>query len=135
MPIDYAAVKSWPFPDVEHRYTVRDTMLYALGLGCGSDPTDPDALRFLYEEGLHALSTRAAGVGGPGFWIRNEKPGVDWRKLLHGEQGLTLHRPLPVAGTVIGRTRIKDIVDKGRERGALMFTERSIVDKESGAKI
>ena len=135
MPIDYATLKSWPFPDVEQRYTARDTMLYALGLGCGSDPTDPDELQFVFEESLRALPTMAVVLGGPGFWIRNEKTGVDWRKILHGEQGLTLHRPLPVAGTVIGKTRIKDILDKGRERGALMFTERSILDKETGAAI
>jgi acyl dehydratase len=135
MPLNYATLKSWPFTDVEHRYTARDTMLYALGLGCGSDPTDPDELRFVFEDGLVALPTMAAVLAGPGFWIRNEKTGVDWRKILHGEQGLTLHRPLPAAGTVIGRLRIKEIVDKGRERGALMFTERSILDKESGAAI
>ena len=55
MPIDYAALKSWPFPDVEHRYTARDTLLYALGLGCGSDPTDPDESQFVFEENLRAL--------------------------------------------------------------------------------
>ena len=135
MPIDYATLKSWPFADVEHSYTARDTMLYALGLGCGSDPTDPDELQFVFEENLRALPTMAVVLGGPGFWIRNEKTGADWRKILHGEQGLTLHRPLPAAGTVIGRTRIKDIIDKGRERGALMFTERSLTDKATGAPI
>jgi acyl dehydratase len=135
MPIDYAALKSWPFADVEHSYTARDTMLYALGLGCGTDPTDPDDLCFVFEENLLALPTMAVVLGGPGFWIRNEKTGADWRKILHGEQGITLHRPLPAAGTVIGRTRIKDIIDKGRERGALMFTERSLTDKATGAPI
>jgi hypothetical protein len=95
MPLDYATLKSWPFPDVEHRYTARDTMLYALGLGCGGDTTDPDELPFVFEEGLRALPTMAVVLGGPGFWMRNEKTGVDWRKILHGEQGLTLHRPTP----------------------------------------
>jgi acyl dehydratase len=135
MPIDYAALKSWPFADVEHRYSARDTMLYALGLGCGSDPTDAEELRFVFEEELLALPTMAVVLGGPGFWMRNEKAGVDWRKILHGEQGLTLHRPLPAAGTVIGRTLVKEILDKGPGKGALMFTERSILDKESGAPI
>jgi acyl dehydratase len=135
MPINYATLKSWPFADVEQSYTARDTMLYALGLGCGSDPTDADDLRFVFEENLLALPTMAVVLGGPGFWIRNEKTGADWKKILHGEQGLTLHRPLPPAATVIGRTRVKDIIDKGRERGALMFTERSILDKASGAPI
>ena len=78
MPIDYAAVKSWPFPDVEHRYTARDTMLYALGLGCGGDPTDSDELQFVFEENLRALPTMAVVLGGSGFWLRNEKTGVDW---------------------------------------------------------
>ena len=73
MPIDYAALKSWPFPDVEHRYTARDTMLYALGLGCGSDPTDADELQFVFEERLCALPTMTVVLGGPGFWMRNEK--------------------------------------------------------------
>jgi acyl dehydratase len=135
MTINYAALKSWPFADVEHRYTARDTMLYALGLGYGSDPTDPDELRFVYEEGLLALPTMAVVLGGPGFWVRNEATGVDWRKILHGEQGLTLHRPLPAAGTVIGRTRVKEIIDKGPGKGALMFSERSILDKDSGEPI
>jgi acyl dehydratase len=135
MPINYAALKSWPFADVEHRYTVRDTMLYALGLGCGSDPTDAEELRFVFEEDLLALPTMAVVLGGPGFWMRNEKTGVDWRKILHGEQGLTLHRPLPAAGPVIGRTRVKEIIDKGPGKGALMFTERSIRDKDSGTLI
>jgi acyl dehydratase len=135
MPINYATLKSWPFADVEHRYTARDTMLYALGLGCGSDPTDADELRFVFEEDLRALPTMAVVLGGPGFWMRNEKTGVDWKKILHGEQGLTLHRPLPAAGTVIGRTRVKDIIDKGAGKGALMFTERSILDQASGAPI
>jgi acyl dehydratase len=135
MTIDYARLKAWPFADVEHRYTARDTMLYALGLGCGSDPTDPDELRFVYEDGLLALPTMAVVLGGPGFWVRNEATGVDWRKILHGEQGLTLHRPLPAAGTVIGRTRVKEIIDKGPGKGALMFSERSILDKASGAPI
>ncbi|HYS48895.1 MAG TPA: MaoC/PaaZ C-terminal domain-containing protein [Xanthobacteraceae bacterium] len=135
MTINYATLKSWPFADVEHAYTARETMLYALGLGCGSDPTDPDDLRFVYEEGLCALPTMAVVLGGPGFWLRNEKTGVDWRRILHGEQGLTLHRPLPSAGTVIGRTRIKDIIDKGAGKGALMFSERLILDKASGEPI
>ncbi len=59
MPIDYAKLKSWRLPDVEHRYAVRDTILYALGLGCGSDPVDDDELRFVHEENIRVLPTMA----------------------------------------------------------------------------
>src|SRR5258708_6074520 len=131
MAIDYATLKNWPIPEVEQRYAVRDTMLYALGLGCGSDPADRDELRFVYEDGLQALPTMAVVLGAPGFWLKEPATGVDWRKVLHGEQGLTLHRPLPPAGTVLGRSRILEIVDRG-ERGAFMYSERDVVDQATG---
>lgn len=132
MPIDYAKLKSWPFAQVEQRYTARDTMLYALGLGCGGDPTDEDDLRFVYEENLRALPTMAVVLGTPGFWLKNPETGVDWRQVLHGEQGVILHRPLPAAATVTARTRVKEIVDKGAGKGALLFSERDVVDQASG---
>lgn len=131
VPIDYKKLKAWPFADIEHAYSARDTILYALGLGCGSDPTDAEDLRFVYEDGLRALPTLAVVLGYPGFWLKDPATGVDWRRVLHGEQGLLLHAPLPAAGTVIGRTRVTEIVDKG-DKGSLMFSERDVIDKQSG---
>ena len=61
--------------------------------------------------------------------------GVDWKKLLHGEQGFVLHRPIPAQGEVIGRSRIVEIVDKGKDRGALAFIERTITDAATGETI
>jgi acyl dehydratase len=54
-------------------------------------------------------------------------------KIVHGEQALRIHRSIPVSGTVIGRMRVKAIVDKGKDKGVLVCQERSIVDKASGA--
>jgi acyl dehydratase len=129
--LDYKKLKNWSFPDLEHQYTERDTILYALGLGCGGNPGDLQDLRFVYEDGLLALPTLAVVLGYPGFWLKDPETGVDWRKILHGEQGLTLHAPLPVAGTVIGRTRIVEVVDKG-DKGGLLLSERDVIDKASG---
>jgi acyl dehydratase len=133
MAIDYARLKAWQFPDLDHRYQAKDTILYALGLGCGSDPADEQDLRFVYEENLLALPTMAVVLGYPGFWLKDPQTGVDWRQLLHGEQGIILHRPLPPEGTVIGRTRVTEIIDKGEGRGALLLSERDVIDKASGA--
>jgi acyl dehydratase len=132
MAIDYARLKAWPFQDVVHRYTAKDTILYALGLGLGADPTDPDQLRFVYEDGLRALPTLPVVLGYPGMWIRSPGTGVDWKQVLHGEQGLVIHRPLPAEGEVIGRTRIEEIVDKGQGRGALIYTTRDVFDRGTG---
>jgi acyl dehydratase len=132
MPIDYAKLKNWPVPEIEHRYEVKDTILYALGLGCGSDPMDEDDLRFVYEENIRVQPAMAAVLGYPGFWIKDPETGIDWKKVLHGEQGLILHKPLPPAATVVGRSRITEIIDKGAGKGALLFSERDVIDKGSG---
>lgn len=132
MPIDPERLKTWPFPDVVHRYAAKDTILYALGLGYGTDPTDEDELRFVYEDGLVPAPTLAVVLAGPGGWVRNAQTGVNWRQVLHGEQSLIIHRPLKAQGEVIGRTRIDDVIDKGEGRGALIYSSRDVIDRESG---
>ncbi len=57
MAINYDKLMAWPFEDVRHHYTQRDTMLYALGVGLGTDPTNETELRFVYEKDLLALPT------------------------------------------------------------------------------
>jgi acyl dehydratase len=135
MPFDPKKLLNWTFPEIEHSYTEKDTILYALGLGCGADPDAPDDLRFVYEKGLLALPTMAVVLAYPGNWLESDASTADYSKVLHGEQYLTLHRPIPPAGTVIGRSRIVDLLDKGKEKGAILYSERTIVDKASGAPI
>lgn len=132
MPLDPDTLLNWPFPAVEHRYTERDTILYALGVGAGHDPLDPGDLRHVYEDGLLALPSMAVVLGHPGFWLKHPGTGIDWRQTLHGEQGLVLHGKLPVAGTVVGRTRITGLVDKGPGKAALLFSERTVTEQASG---
>jgi acyl dehydratase len=135
MPLDAEKLLTWKFPEIEHTYTKKDTILYALGLGCGSDPEAPDDLRFVYEKGLLALPTMAVVLANPGNWLASKESTIDYTKVLHGEQSLTLHRPLPPAGTLVGRTRIVDLLDKGKDKGAVLYSERTILDKASGAPI
>jgi len=133
MTIDYDKIKNWQFEDVEQTYTEKDSMLYALGVGYGYDPMDEAQLQFVYEKELKAVPTMPVVLGYPGFWMKTPGAGIDWMKILHGEQGLRIHRAIPASGTVIGRTRVKAIVDKGKDKGALVYQERTITDKASGA--
>jgi acyl dehydratase len=135
MTINYAKLLALKIPEVEHSYTDKDTILYALGVGLGHDPLDLEQLPFVYEKNLKALPTFAAVLGYPGFWARDLNTGIDWVKLVNGEQGITLHRPLSPAGTVIGRTRILEAIDKGAGKGALVYTEKTVTDKASGALV
>jgi acyl dehydratase len=132
---DPQKVLDWKFQDIEHTYTEKDTILYALGLGCGSDPQAPGDLKFVYEKGLVALPTLPVVLAHPGNWLDTRESTVNYSMVLHGEQSLTLHRPVPPAGTLIGRSRIVDLLDKGKEKGAVLYSERTILDKATGQPI
>lgn len=136
MAIDPQKLLNWKFPEIEHTYTDKDTMLYALGAGCAADPlADPGDLKFVYERNLVALPTMAVVIAYPGFWLGNKETGVDAAKVLHGEQALVLHKPLPATGTIVGKGRVTDILDKGAEKGAVMYSERTLFDKATGDKV
>lgn len=132
MTIDYHRLKHWQFPEVHQSYTEKDCMLYALGVGIGADPLDPEQLRFVYEKGLKTMPTMAAVLGYPGFWMQHPETGIDWKRLLHGEQRLRVHRVLPVSGSIVGRTAVKSVTDKGAGKGAIVVVERTITEAVTG---
>ena len=135
MPLNYENVLNCRIPEVEQQLTKRDTILYALGVGLGADPCDRDQLRFVYEESLQALPTMAIILGYPGPWHARGDTGITRSHVVHGEQGFTIHRPLPVEGTIIGRTRVTGVIDKGKDRGALVTTACEVTDRASGELI
>ncbi len=128
MPVDGKRLLSYAVAEIVQDLTVRDTILYALSVGLGADPMDADQLRFVYEEKLQALPTMAVVLGYPGFWLKAPEVGVDWVRLVHGEQGIRIHKPVPVAGRLVGRTKLTGLVDKGEGKGALLYSEREIID-------
>jgi acyl dehydratase len=135
MAIDLDRLMALEFPDVEHSYAAKDTILYALGLGLGQDPLNETELGFVYEKDLQALPTMACVLAPSGRTMREANIGIDWNKVVHGEQSFRLHRPLPATGTVVGRPRITDIIDKGAGKGAVLATERTLIDKATGGRI
>jgi acyl dehydratase len=132
MTIDCNALKTWPFTDVEQIYTEKDSIFYALAVGYGADPMEERELPFFYEKNLVAVPTMAVVLSYPGLWIADPKSGIDWLKTVHGEQSVRFHRPLPGSGTVVGRTRVASVIDKGPGKGALFVQERTLRDKASG---
>ncbi len=109
----------------------RDNILYALSLGFGSEATDPRHLQYVYEEGLKSLPGMAMIVAYPGFWMRDPAYGFKWQQVLHAEETIEVHHPLPVSGTLRGRTLIEDVVDRGADKGCFVYLRKEIHD-ESG---
>jgi acyl dehydratase len=132
MAIDYEKLISYDIPRCEQTYTERDVMLYALGVGLGVDPTDRSELSFVYEKDLRVLPTMCCVLGAPGMWLDKPETGVDYVKVLHGEMGIKIHKPLPVSASISGKTRVTDIFDKGESVGALILQQTEIVDMASG---
>jgi acyl dehydratase len=115
-----------PFPDIRAAYTVRDTILYALGVAACQDPLSAAQLKFAYESELEALPSLACVLAHPGFWVKAPELEIAWLKLVHAEQFVNLAAPLPPQGEVTGRYRITGVVDKGPQAGALVYFEKSL---------
>ncbi len=115
--------------------TRRDTILYALSVGVGSDPMDEAQLPYVYEEGLRALPTMAITLTYPPLLAAYAAAGVVPGRVLHGEQRFRLKQPLPVEGSLDGETRVIGLVDKGPGRGLLVYNQTRIQDAASGRHV
>lgn len=114
------------------QYGIRDTILYALGVGEGMEP---GRLGHVCEQGLSALPTMAVVLAAPGFWVQAPGLSIDWKRMLHAEQELVLHRPVPTEGRVFSETRFDALYDKGERTGALLCSSRRLYEEVTGEPI
>ena len=114
----------------ELSYDYKLSLLYALGTGFGQDPMNEAELPFVFEKGQRASPSMASVIGlDASLFITADLNRV---MVVHGEQRLRLHRPLPVAATVIATTRVHAAHDKGKEKGLVLVTETNVSDKADG---
>ena len=113
--LDAIGKKIGPFTK---EYTWKDAVLYALGVGAGFSDLD-----YCYEKDLKVI---------PSFGITTmydlmpqlaATSNVNLAGVLHGEQELIFHNPIPPAGTLTTSGAITHYYDKGREKGALVVAE------------
>ena len=103
-------IVGFAYPLVRRRFDARDTILYALGVGAGARE---DELRFVYERGLDALPTLPVAPPYAALAGMHAELGADLTTVLHGEQRLRLHRPVPAAGETAIEARVTALWDKG----------------------
>ena len=135
MPINPEAVGSKGDP-VRHRWDSKDAILYALGVGAGA--VDPlSELEFTTENSQNVdqavLPTMAVvlSVGGAGAFgsIGSFNPAM----LVHGEERITLHAPIPVSGEVETVGEITGIYDK--TKGAVIEVTSVSTDTKTGSPL
>lgn len=136
MPIDYPAVLGLKTENVPYSWTERETMLYALGVGMGSDPLDERELQFVNEAYLTPKALKVV----PTFasvCVWGARPGaMDLNRVMvvDGERDIVFHKPLPVAASVTADSHVRGVFDKGKEKGAIIQNE-TVVKDAAGEKI
>ena len=148
MPIYYPDILQQRTAARTFTYGDKDVMLYALGIGLGADPMNETELPFVYERGLKVVPTAAtvlaaAGGGGraraaagddapnpPGFRVSQ----LNFLMVVHGEQKVELHKPLPTSGTFTAEGRTIGAFDKGEGKGAVVVNETVWTDQK-GEKV
>ena len=121
MPINYDHIMGLKQQDVPYSYGDQETMLYSLGVGLGRDPLDEAELDFVFERDTLRTVPSMASVLGRIPLLKD--CGYDYTRVLHGEQKLSLHRPLPAAAELLVDARVIEAYDKGADKGALIYTE------------
>lgn len=132
MPIRYPEILELKSEGQRFSWTERETMLYALGIGLGADPMNRRELPFVYENGLKALPTQttvAAWGAGPGIGGM-----INYLLVVHGEQSVTMHQPMPTEAAISADSRILGAYDKGPGKGAVIYTETTLT-LENGEKL
>jgi acyl dehydratase len=136
MPIDIKKVQAAKPIVTEQHYSQNDVILYHLGVGAGyppADPHDPRELKYLYEKNLKVLPSYGVIPVFPlMFETVTKTPGIDINlaNVLHGEQEIEIHRPLPATAELESSARVADIYDKGK--AALIIVE--VQTKEKGGE-
>jgi acyl dehydratase len=121
MTIDYERAMATRAVGVPVTYNFKDAMLYALGLGFGRNALSLDELAFVFEKAPTTVPTFATTLAFAGDITA--RLGINLRFLVHGEQGIVFHRPMPPTASAIVDTRVADMIDKGEDKGAIIIIE------------
>lgn len=132
MPIRYPEILSMTSEPAPYKWGDRETMLYALGIGLGSDPMNETELPFVYESGLKAVPTMATVVA----WGAGPPIGsmINFLMVVHGEQKCEFHIPFPTEAEITAEGRVIGAYDKG-DKGAVIYNETVLRNAKTGEKI
>lgn len=132
MAINPSAVGAVTEPQI-YEWTDRDTLLYALGVGAGTDD-----LAFTTENS-HGIAQQVlptfAVICCAGFAATPLVGSFNWGKLLHGSQEIRLSAPLPAAGALSVVAEVADIQDKGEGKNAIIVLRARGSDPVTGVQI
>ncbi|MEO6652144.1 MAG: MaoC family dehydratase N-terminal domain-containing protein [Ilumatobacteraceae bacterium] len=124
MPLNPDAVGSTGDP-IQVSWTSKDALLYAVGIGAGTDE-----LTFTTENtsevDQQVFPTFPVVLG----WGRGSAMGnigsFNPALLVHGQQSIMLHRPIPVEGAATLQSSVTAMYDKGKAAVVVTSTEANV---------
>jgi NAD(P)-dependent dehydrogenase (short-subunit alcohol dehydrogenase family)/acyl dehydratase/putative sterol carrier protein len=99
-------------------YTWKDVVLYALGVGSGFSELD-----YCYEKDLKVIPSFSIAAIFDFLSHVGLESNVNLAGILHGEQELIFHNPIPPEGNLTTEGQITHYYDKGKGKGALVVAE------------
>jgi acyl dehydratase len=134
MSLDYQKLMHWPFAPVRKSYTRDDSIRFARGYGAGLPGSlQQDDAKYLDAADLQALPMMAVALADGEFWQQNPEAGLQWNKIVHAEEAITMHGPLPAEGEIVVGREVVAIYDRGAERGASFVERQTLSDVEGRA--
>ncbi len=128
MALDLDSIGS-PIGPMVKDYTWKDAALYALGVGAGFDDLD-----YVYEKQLKVIPSFSIGAVFDFLMTVATDSAADLRGILHGEQDILFHAPIPAQGRLTTTGAITHMYDKGADKGALVVASADTFH-DSGAKL
>jgi acyl dehydratase len=118
MAIDPNKALGAPIAGGESSWTKDQIILYHLGIGAGNPPTDARELSYTYEKDLRVIPSFGVIPVFPALGGIATVPGLAGEfnilLLLHGEQDIEIHKPIPVEAKVKSAGKVAAIYDKGK---------------------
>ena len=111
-----------PIGPVTKHYDWKDVVLYALGVGAGFDDLD-----YTYEKNLKVIPTFSIATIFDFLGHIAVASNINLAGVLHGEQELIFHRPMPTSGSFVTTGKVSHYYDKG-PKGALVIGESETCD-------
>lgn len=124
MPIKYQSLMAARIADVPVSYGDRDTMLYALGLGFGSNQLDRQELAYVIDAPIPKTVPTMASVLIPGGFLAD--CGWDYGQVLRAGEQLDLYRPLPAAADLLANRHVRAVYDRGSDIGAEIVIQSEV---------
>jgi acyl dehydratase len=128
MPLNPDAVGTESEP-YQASWTSKDALLYAVGIGAG---TTELAYTTENTDGVdqQVFPTFAVVVPTGGGSVMRSVGSFNPAMLVHGQQAITLHKPLPVEGSVTSTSKLVAMYDKGK--AGVAVTESNVTDDTDG---